>query len=219
MPITEAAQRLAPLFVERGYAFLYLFRRGQGLSADQAPFLQDLLKQERVARGDEARQHLAFVLLTTEQLDDVQAALAVLKRLPGIDATRIAVAGQSFGGQLTLLAAGSDASVRAAVVFAAAASSWDRSPELRERLLGAVRSTFAAVMFVQAENDYGTSASLALAAEMERLGKPHLVRIYPPVGRTADEGHDALYREIPVWRSDVFAFLYNSLRPLPEEFH
>ena len=58
MPITEAAERLAPLFLKHGYAFLYLFRRGQGLSADQAPFLQDLLQREEVARGKEARQHL-----------------------------------------------------------------------------------------------------------------------------------------------------------------
>jgi carboxymethylenebutenolidase len=33
--ITEAAERLAPTFIKHGYAFLYLFRRGQGLSADQ----------------------------------------------------------------------------------------------------------------------------------------------------------------------------------------
>ena len=38
MQITEAAEKLAPLFLKHGYAFLYLFRRGQGLSADQAPF-------------------------------------------------------------------------------------------------------------------------------------------------------------------------------------
>src|SRR6476660_875808 len=29
--ITEAAERLAPTFIKHGYAFLYLFRRGQGL--------------------------------------------------------------------------------------------------------------------------------------------------------------------------------------------
>jgi poly(3-hydroxybutyrate) depolymerase len=37
MQITEAAEILAPFFVKHGYAFLYPFRRGQGLSADQAP--------------------------------------------------------------------------------------------------------------------------------------------------------------------------------------
>src|SRR5215831_15149022 len=43
LPITEAAEKLAPLFLKHGYAFLYLFRRGQGPSADQGPFIQDIL--------------------------------------------------------------------------------------------------------------------------------------------------------------------------------
>jgi carboxymethylenebutenolidase len=34
--MAEAAANLAPLFLKHGYAFLYLCRRGQGLSADQA---------------------------------------------------------------------------------------------------------------------------------------------------------------------------------------
>jgi predicted acyl esterase len=38
--ITEAAERLGPIFVKHGYALLYLFRRGQGLSADQGDFMQ-----------------------------------------------------------------------------------------------------------------------------------------------------------------------------------
>jgi carboxymethylenebutenolidase len=39
LPMTEAAEKIAPLFLKHGYAFLYLFRRGQGLSADQGPFM------------------------------------------------------------------------------------------------------------------------------------------------------------------------------------
>lgn len=80
LPITEAAEKLGPLFVKHGYAFLYLFRRGQGLSADQAPFMQDILRRDETSKGKEARQHLQFVLLTTEQLDDVTAALTSWKR-------------------------------------------------------------------------------------------------------------------------------------------
>jgi carboxymethylenebutenolidase len=33
--IIDAAERLGPIFVRHGYAFLFLFRRGQGLSANQ----------------------------------------------------------------------------------------------------------------------------------------------------------------------------------------
>src|SRR5438067_6120629 len=118
LPITEAAEKLVPLFLKHGYAFLHLFRRGQGLSVDQGPFMQDILKREEVARGKEARQHLQFVLATTDHLDDVLAALAFLKATPATDAKRIAIIGHSFGGQRTLLAAERDNSVRAVVTFA-----------------------------------------------------------------------------------------------------
>ena len=97
MTMTDAAAQLAPLFVKHGYAFFHLCRRGQGLSADQAPFMQDLLKREETSHGKEARQRLQFAFVTGEQLDDVMAGLLVLKSLPGIDAHRLAVVGHSFG--------------------------------------------------------------------------------------------------------------------------
>jgi dienelactone hydrolase len=207
MQITEAADVLAPFFLKHGYAFFYPFRRGQGPSADQAPFMQDVLRREEAARGKEARQHLQFTLLTTEQLDDVMAALAFLKSAPGIDSHRIAVVGHSFGGQLTLLVAERDPTIRAAVTFAAAANAWERSPELRARLLSALSKTTAAIMLTHAENDYGTTAGRAMADEMERLHKPHLLKIYPAVGLTSDDGHGMLYEDIPAWEDDVFKFL------------
>jgi dienelactone hydrolase len=212
MPITQSANVLAPFFIKHGYAFLYPFRRGHGPSASQAPFMQDVLRREEESKGKEARQHLQFVLLTTEQLDDVMAALAFLKTVPGIDSHRIAVAGNSFGGQLTLLAVERDKTVRAAVTFAAAAGSWERSVELRERLISAIHNTNAALMLTHAENDFGTTAGSALAAELKRLHKPYVLKIYPPVGLTADDGHNNLYENIPAWESDVFEFLDQHLK-------
>jgi carboxymethylenebutenolidase len=207
LPITEAAEKLAPLFLKHSYAFLYLFRRGQGLSADQGPFMQDILQREEAGRGKKARQHLQFVLATTDHLDDVMAALSFLKATPEIDPRRIAVAGHSFGGQLTLLAAERDNSVRAAVTFAAAAGSWERSAEVRERLLTAVNKATAPIMLIQAGNDYSTAPGYALAGELERLHKPYLVKIYPAVGRTSEAGHNFLYLAMPEWEDDVFRFL------------
>lgn len=207
LPMTEAAEKLAPLFLKHGYAFLYLFRRGQGLSADQAPFMQDILQQEKAAKGEEARQHLQFMLTTTDHLDDVLAALTFLKTAPGIDAKRIAIVGHSFGGQLTLLAAERDITVRAAVTFAAAAGSWERSRELRERLLTAMEKTTAPIMLIQAANDYSTTPSRELAEELRHLHKSHVLKIYPPVGLTSDDGHNFLYLAMSQWEGDVFEFL------------
>jgi carboxymethylenebutenolidase len=205
--MAEAAASLAPVFLKHGYAFFYLCRRGQGLSADQAPFMQDILQREESAHGKEARQHLQFILVTTEQLEDATAALAFLKTVPGIDATRIALAGHSFGGQLTLLAAERDTSVRAEVTFGASANSWQRSSELRERLLATVRKTSAPIMLIHAANDYDTTPGTALAAELDRLHKPHLLKIYPAIGQSKDEGHNFLYLGVPQWEPDVFKFL------------
>src|SRR4029078_5218483 len=75
---------------------------------------------------------------------------------------RIAIAGHSFGGQLTLLAAERDNTVRAAVTFGAAAGSWEDWPELRKRLLGAVRKTSAPLMLIHASNDYSTAPGNAM---------------------------------------------------------
>jgi pimeloyl-ACP methyl ester carboxylesterase len=122
------------------------------------------------------------------------------------------LAGHSFGGQLSLLAAERDSTVRAVVTFAAAADSWERSAELRDRLLTAVRKTNAAILLTHAENDFSTAAGSGLAEELERLHKRHSLMIYPKVGLTSDDGHNMLYEDIPAWEHDVFKFLDRYLK-------
>jgi len=207
LPITEAAEKLAPLFLRHGYAFMYLFRRGQGLSADQGPFMQDILQHEETAKGKEARQHLQVVLVATDHLDDVMAGLSFLETTSAIDAKRIAIAGHSFGGQLALLAAERDNTLRAAVTFAAAANSWERSSELRQRLLNAANKATTPIMLIHAANDYSTVPGYALASELKRLHKLHLLKIYPSVCRTSEDGHNLVYLAMPQWEHDVFGFL------------
>ena len=130
-----------------------------------------------------------------------------MTKQPGIDPSRVAIAGQSFGGNLTLLASERERRLRAAVAFAAAANSWKRSPELREKLLAAVRTTTVPIMLVYAANDYDTGPGIALAAELERLHKPHALKIYPPVGQSNDDGHNMMYVATSLWEHDVFQFL------------
>ena len=210
--ITEAAERLGPIFVKHGYAFLYLFRRGQGLSADQGDFIQELLQREKMANGEKAQKSLQFRLLTADHLDDVIAGLSFLKKLPRVDANRIAIAGHSFGGQLTLLAAERDNSVRAAVTFGAAAASWKDWPELRQRLLSAVRKISAPLMLIHAANDYSTAPGNAMAAERKRVSKPQVLKIYSAVGKTPEEGHNFVYSAVDLWETEVFKFLDANVR-------
>jgi hypothetical protein len=62
-------------------------------------------------------------------------------------------------------------------------------------------------MLTHAENDYTTTAGHVMAEELERLHKPYVLKIYPAVGLTPDDGHGMLYENIPSWESDVFEFL------------
>lgn len=203
---------LGPVFARQGYVFLYLFRRGDGLSAGQGIPSGDLMDGELAANGREARNQLQVRLLETDELSDALAGLAFLRDLSEVDPRRVAVAGVSFGGSLTLLLAERDSTLRAAVAFATAGYSWEHSPQLRARLRAAVGRTPAPVFFIHAANDYSVEPGKALGAEMARLGKPHRVKIYPPVGRTAEEGHDFVDLGVATWEPDVFAFLDEHMR-------
>jgi len=209
--MAEAASDLAPIFLKHGYAFFYLCRRGQGLSADQGPFMQDLLKQAE-AKGADARKQLHYQLITGGQLDDALAGLTFLKAAPDVDPKRIAIVGHSFGGMLTLLSGDHDSTIRAEVAFAAGANSWRASQELRDRTLAAVGKTAAYVMLVYAANDYDTTPGKDISAELDRLHKSPWLKIYPVIGKTSDDGHSLLYLGISEWEPDVFQFLDDNVK-------
>ena len=201
------AATLGPVFARHGYCFLFLFRRGSGLSADQGVNSEDLLDRDLAAKGEDARNRLQVRLLETEHLGDALAGLTLLQALPEVDGRRLAVAGHSFGGSLTLLVAERDSALRAIVDFAGAAKSWDRSAPLRERLLAAPGRITAPVFIIHAANDYSVAPGRALGAELTRLGKPYRLKIYPPFGRTPGDGHRLVHLGVSTWEHDVFAFL------------
>jgi carboxymethylenebutenolidase len=206
------AAAVGPVFARHGYVLLFVFRRGSALSADQGTSAVDLLDRELAAHGQEARNTLQLRLLEGDQLSDALAGLAYLRGLADVDTGRIAIAGHSFGASLTLLMAERDSALRAVVLFSGSAGSWGHSPPLRARLRAAVGHTTMPILFLQAANDYSTAPTRELSAEMARLGKPYRARIYPAVGKTADEGHGFVFLKVDDWESDVFSFLDEHVR-------
>jgi len=211
-PYERNAEKLGPVFARHGYVFLFLYRRGVGPSTDQGANAVDLMNRESAAHGQDARNALQLRLLEFREMGDARAALAFLRTRPYVDAGDVALVGHSFGGSLALLMAEREPKLRAVVVFSAAGYSFDRSSELRARLLAAVDHIAAPLFFVHAENDYSLSSGKVLDARRELIGKPHRLKIYPPIGDTVDEGHDFLHLGLNIWEPDVFSFLDENMR-------
>src|SRR5262249_33084684 len=209
---SSQAVTVGPIFARHGYVLLFLFRRGSGLSANQGISAADAMARAS-KKGQAARNKMQMRLLENDQLNDALAGLAWLRARSEVDPNRIAVAGHSFGGSITLLMAQMDSRIRAALDFGGAANSWLASPELRARLLEAVGHAQAPIYFIQAANDYSVAPTEAMDAEMSRLGKPHSTRIYPAEGQTPEEGHDFIFRRVDLWEPDVFVFLQKYMKP------
>ena len=73
------------------------------------------------------------------------------------------------------------------------------------------RNAKVPVFFIQAENDQDTGPSRELSAEMSRLGKPNRMRIFPPFGKTAEDGHSFGYLGSSLWGPDVITFLRQTM--------
>ncbi len=208
----KGAESIGPVFARHGYALLFLFRRGAGLSRDQGSRPGDALERALAGGGQDAPNRVQMQMLETEQLPDALAGLAFLRGRPEVDSRRLAAVGHSFGGSVTLLVMERDSALRAAVVFSGAALSWSRSPELRRRLLAAARATTVPALFIHPANDYGVESGPTLAAAMRRLGKTAQVKIYPAYGSTSHEGHNFLFLDPGTWERDVFDFLDAHMR-------
>ena len=192
---------IGTFFAAHGYVLFVPHRRGQGRSPGL--YIMDTLRNTSAGvRGS------VTVSLLEEQHQDVVAALEYLKKLPYVDANRIAVAGCSFGGIETVLTAEKNLGLRAAIPFAPAAMTWNGSSEMRARLIAAVRRATVPVFLIQAENDYDLGPTRVLSREMDEAAKPHKAIVYPRYGETAANGHgDFCFKATEVWGRDVLEFL------------
>ena len=195
---------IAAVFNARGYVVLVPHRRGHGRSP--GPYIMDQLGKGPSRGG-------RMVEILEEQVGDVVAALAYLRQLAYIDSARMAVAGCSFGGIETMLAAERALGLRAAVAFAPGAMTWDSTPEIRERLITAAQKSRVPIFLLQAENDYNLAPSRTLAKELERAGKPYKMQIFPAYGTTPQDGHGGFcVKGGDRWGAAVLEFLAANLQ-------
>jgi dipeptidyl aminopeptidase/acylaminoacyl peptidase len=211
MDSVQVSNALGPVFAAHGWLFLMPFRRGQGLSADAGPYIMDEIHAAYRRDGQPAASATMVRLLTTDHLDDQLAALAWL-RASGLAApNRIAVAGNSFGGIETVLGA-ERGGYCAAIDSAGGAASWKKAPELQTLMTHAVQNARTPIFFFQAENDHDLTPSRVLSAAMHDAGKPFEMKIYPPYGSSAEQGHTLGYFGADIWSADVFRFLDSNCR-------
>jgi carboxymethylenebutenolidase len=187
----------AAFYVPRGFVVFVPHRRGQGQSRDAGEYVVDHVWDRTRVVAD-----------LVDQTGDVMGAVAYLRGLPYIDPTRVAVAGCSYGGIVSLFAAERGDGIQAVVDFAGGAMSWSTSPVLQERMKQAARGAKVPVFFVQAENDFNTAPSEILSEEMRQAGKPMRVHVFPPNGTTHEEGHHFCWGgDHPAWGDEVIEFL------------
>ena len=209
---SQASKRIGPLFAAKGWAFFMPYRRGQGLSAQAGRYIGDEISDARQRGGIAEGAATLSRLLTTDHLQDQLAALRWLRAQSFVQPDRVAVAGNSFGGVESVLGA-ANASYCAAVDASGGAEVWEAAPELREIMKTAVRRSHSPILFFQAENDFDLSPSKALVAEMKQAGKDGEIRIYPPYGSSARDGHSFAYMGASTWFPEVFAFVQKHCTP------
>jgi len=202
----EAFEALGPMFASHGWVFFGPYRRGQGLSASAGPYIGDQIAAAEKKGGISAGAATLVRLLETDHLNDQLAALAWLRKQDFVQADRIAVAGNSFGGIEVVLGA-ERGNYCAAIDSAGGAQSWAEAPELQSLMTRTVRNARVPIFFLQAANDYDLSPSKTLSAAMKDASKAYELKIYPEYGNSPQDGHTFGYFGSAVWADDVFRFL------------
>ena len=206
---------VAAIFVPAGYAVLAPIRRGHGDS--EGDYIQDRIAAAFRDSGPAAAERLMVQLMGSEQLADQLAGLAYAKTLPFVDTTRLVVAGCSYGGIETLLAAERRAGFKAAMAISPAALSWRGHAVLQERLVEAVRRIEIPVLLIQPPRDASLEPAKVLGAEARRLGKTSFTaKVYPATMPENQRGHCfGGAKGMRNWASEALAFFGGVLGARP----
>jgi carboxymethylenebutenolidase len=179
---------VAAIFVPAGYVVVAPTRRGHGDS--QGTYIEDVIRATYQRSGDAATTRLMVELMAGEQLSDQLAGLSYAKSLAFVDTSKLVVAGCSYGGIETLLAAERGAGFKAAMPISPAALSWRGNAVLQNRLIDAVRRIDTPVLLIQPPNDASLEPAKVLGAEAKRAGKSSFTaKIYPATMPDDQQGH------------------------------
>jgi dienelactone hydrolase len=198
------------LLTDAGYAVLVPERRGYGKS-DGQPFSEEI----------GADKGAKFIARQQAEADDVLAALDYAKTMPSIDATHAAVMGWSFGGIVSVFAAGKAKGFVAVVDQAGGSLSWKGSPALQKALPAAAAEISVPMLCLVAENDATTAAVTDTCAAAKAHGKPATLIVYPPFtpaqnANNTPPGHLIFGSQgIAIWQQDVLSFLARCLNGAP----
>ncbi|HEV2283391.1 MAG TPA: alpha/beta fold hydrolase [bacterium] len=192
---------VARVLTDAGYVVFVPFRRGYAGSPGPSR-----LEEVPAPAGAPGHDEQVCARLLAES-DDVLAALRFVRAMPGVDPARVGVMGSSYGGINSLLAAARDGRLRACVSFAAAAMSWGPVPGLRPFLLRHVDTIRCPLLLLQAENDFDTSPSEALAARRRAADGVCERHLFPPFGASPIEAHQIWVHAPNLWAPVVLPFL------------
>lgn len=207
---------VAALFVPAGYAVFAPMRRGH--SDSQGEWIQDAIHGTMTSQGEAVAERLMVRMMGSEQLDDQLAGLAYAKTLPFVDASRVVVAGCSYGGIETLLAAERGAGLKAALSISPAALSWRGHTVLQNRLIQAVRKIEIPVLLLQPPKDASLEPARVLGDAARRAGKRSFVaRVYPPTMPDSQQVHCfGGAKGMRNWASEAVSFFDRTLGRAPQ---
>jgi dienelactone hydrolase len=163
-------------FRNLGYVVFVPHRRGHGRST--GVYLDRYTKDFCSTRGDGGACKMEYL---HKQVDDVEAAIAFARTVPGVDAKNVALFGHSFGGIVTVFANAKDLGQRAAVDMAGGSQSWMGNPECAKQMAEAVRAGVAPTFFFEPLNDKSIGPTLELAKIAGETCHQYQAAIYAPV--------------------------------------